>query len=247
MEKFVSIDRILEEIYASEGYAQELDWGDALMWTGKALGLINAPALYIEKTTGNSLVTPNITVEDYRGELPVDFVTIMPGGVRDAETKQVYDHSSDSFRTASAITKEEAGNIQSRLTYIIKNNYIETSVQETTLEMAYRAFMIDDNGFPMVPDNERVIEAVRSYITFKTDHKLWRLGKLSENVYRDSEKEWLWYVGSAQNALRIMSVDRAEVWSRHWTRLLPVMGAHGSSYAYLGNREDINIGFNTTL
>lgn len=247
MEKYVSLDRILEEVYASEGYAHELDWGDAVMWAGKALSLIKAPALYIEKTTGNSLITPNVEIEDYRGELPIDFVDILPGGVRDYDSKEVYEHCSDSFRSGPAMTGDEPENVGIYKTYLIKDSYIETSEITATLELAYRAFKIDDNGFPMIPDNERVIEAIRSYITVKTDHKLWRLGKLSDKVYEESKQEQLWYMASAQNALRIMSPDRREIWSRHWTRLLPVLSMHDKSYAYLGRREDLNIGFNTTI
>lgn len=241
--EFISLNKVIEEVYASEGYAHELDWGDAVMWAGKAIGLIGAPALYHEKATGNSLLTPNITVTDYRGELPVDFFEIMPAGVRDSDTKELYDHATDSFRTRPAINEEDPHHRTGRKTYIIKDSYIETSEATATLELAYKAFKVDDNGFPMIPDVERVIEAVRSYITYKTDHKLWRLNKLDRSVYEESKTEWLWYVGSAQNALRILSPDRRAVWTTHFTRLLPIINSHESSYAYLGNREDLKLGF----
>lgn len=244
-EKYVSLNHVLEEVYQNEGYAHELDWGDAVSWAGKALSLISAPILYHEKVTGNSLLTPNISIVDYRGSLPVDFVDILPGGVRDYDSKEVYEHATDSFHHSNAINKTEPENNTGRYTYIIKDNYIETSSETATLELAYRAFRVDDNGFPMIPDIERIIEAVRAFITFRIDHKLWRLNKLDERVYRDSEREWLWYIGSAQNAARIMKPERREIWTRHWTRLLPVLTSHDYSYAYLGNREELNIGSDT--
>ncbi len=101
---YVSLEPIIEEVYMNEGYAHELDWSDALTWTGNALGLMGAPSLLIEKITGNSIITPNITIVDYRGPIPMDFVEIFPGGVRDAESKQVYDEATDSFFQAPHTT-----------------------------------------------------------------------------------------------------------------------------------------------
>lgn len=243
MEKYVSLNSILEEVYKEEDYAHQLDWQDAVDWAGKALEKINAPGLYIEKVTGSSLLTPHITITDHRGELPIDFVSIMPAGIRDSSSKEIYYHSSDSFRSLPGIQDTDPYHLTGKKTYILKDNYIETSEDSATLEMAYRAFKVDDNGFPMIPDVERVREAVRTFITYKIDHRLWRKGKIPDKVYSKSEQEWLWYIGSAKNALRIMSPERREIWTRHWTRLLPVLTSHDYSYAYLGNREDLNIGF----
>jgi hypothetical protein len=210
-EQYVSINRILEEVYQNEGYAHELDWGDAISWAGKALALINAPALYNTKITGQHIVTPHVEIVDYRGTLPVDFVSILDNGVRDSTTKQIYTYSGN-------VNKEYGSP-----TYVIKNGYIEVSEETATLELAYTAFTVDEDGFPMIPDNERVIEAVRAFITFRMDHKLWRLNKLAEAIYRDSEREWLWYVGSAQNALRLMNPERRKIWTKYWTQVLPTM------------------------
>jgi hypothetical protein len=246
-EKYISVLSILEEVYQDEGYAHELDWNDAISWAGKALAKINAPGIFIEKVTGNSLLTPNVVVTDHRGTLPIDFIELLPAGVRDFDSKEVYENSSDSFHNQVVVNNEDLENDTGRLTYILKNNYIETSEKTATLELAYRAFLVDEEGFPMIPDIERVKEAVRTFITFKQDHKLWRLGKISREVYNDSEREWLFYLPSAQNAMRILSPERREIWTRHWTRLLPVISSHDYSYAFLGNREDLNLGFNNDL
>src|SRR3972149_6906264 len=101
--------------------------------------------------------------------------------------------------------------------------YIDISNETATLEIAYTAFKIDDAGFPMIPDIERVKECVRSYLTYRIDHKLWRQNKISRDVYEDSKTEHLWYIGSAQNALRIMTPERRGIWTKYWTQVLPTM------------------------
>jgi hypothetical protein len=212
-EKYVSIFRIIEEAYQNEGYAHELDWGDAVSWVGKALGLIHAPALYQTKVTGQDILTPHIVCTNYRGELPIDFVSILVNGVRDSVSKQIYVYSGN-------VDKQYGGP-----TYVIKDQHIDISEETATLELAYTAFMVDENGFPMVPDNERVIEAVRAFVTYRVDHKLWRSNKLDRAVYEESKTEWLWYVGSAQNSLRIMNPERRRQWTKIWTQVLPTLMA----------------------
>jgi hypothetical protein len=209
--KYVSVFAVLEEVLSFEGYSTELDWGDAVSWAGKCLALISAPALYVTKVTGIDLITPNVECTDYRGELPVDFVEILENGVRDSTSKEIYEYSGN-------VAKDYGGP-----TYAIRDNHIDISEETATLEIAYTAFKVDENGFPMIPDNERVIEAVRSYITYRMDHKLWRQNKIERAVYDESKTESMWYIGSAQNALRIMNPERRKVWTKYWTQVLPTM------------------------
>ncbi len=240
--KYVSIERIIEDVYRNEGYTYELDWNDAIEWAGRALKLIGAPSIYIEKVTGESLITPNIVIETYKGELPVDFVEMLAGGVRDASTKEVYTWSTDSFAIQSAQTGEAPKYGPSLKRYSLNDSNIFTDTKDTTLELAYRAIKIDDRGFPMVPDLERVIKAVTAKIVYRVDHILWRRGKIKERVYEESKTEWLWYVGSANTALRVMSVDKRDSWTKAATRLLPMIHDHSTSFASAGVREDLNIG-----
>ena len=240
--KYISIDRILESVYQDEGYTYELDWNDALNWAGRALKLIGAPSIYIDKVTGKSLITPNVEIETYRGELPVDYVEMLPGGVRDSVTKEVYTYSTDKFITQSALTGDSPHYSTSLKKYSLNDNYIFTATEDTTLELAYKAIKVDDRGFPMVPDLERVIKAITAKIVYRVDHILWRKGKIKREIYEESKTEWLWYVGSANTAIRMMSVDKRDSWTKAATRLLPMIHDHSTSFASAGVREDLNIG-----
>lgn len=239
---YVSLEPIIESVYRNEGYAHELDWGDCVSWAGEALGLMGAPSLYIEKITGNSVITPHITIGEYRGSLPVDFVEVLPGGVRDSSSKEVYEEATDAFFKAPHTTTEAPHNKTGRKVFQIKDTYIYTEDATGSIEMAYKAFKIDDRGFPMIPDLERVQQSIRTYITFRVDHRLWRKNQLERSVYEESKQEKDWYMGSAQNALKIMSPERREIFTRYWTRMIQTVSAHDYSFAYLGNREDLNIG-----
>jgi len=250
---FVSLDRILEKVYQDEGYDHEVDWGDALEWTGEALGLIGAPAVYIDKITGTHPMTPNVVVDQHKGELPIDFVNLLPGGCRNVSTTEVYRYATDTFNAAPGTPtynsttglKENTRaihTVNNDKTYSLKGGYIFVNDESVTLELAYKAFMIDDRGFPMIPENDRVIKCIQSCITYHTDHRLWRKNKISKEVYDHSEREYLWYIGSAGNALRKPHPDKTESWTKQWVRLNPVLNSHLSSYKFVGNQEDLNIG-----
>ena len=244
MENYVSVSEILEAVYRDEGYAHELDWGDAISWIGEVIGLIGANKMYVDKTTGNSLLTPNITIANFRGVLPIDFKSILPGGVRNVDSNEVAKAATDSFHTRQRITGETAEHPTNVLTCTIKDNYIDVNLESGTIELAYRAFKVDDNGFPMIPDNERVKLCVKHYITAKLDHRLWRLNKISDKVYAKSEQDKDWYIGSAQSIMKQMTPDQRAAWTTYWTRLMPVIISNDYSNAYMNVNEDLNIGYN---
>lgn len=248
---FTSLDRVIEKVFQKAGYDDEFDWGDTLEWTGEAIGLIGAPQMFIDKLTGDHPVTPNVVVESYMGELPLDFINMLPGGVRDFDTTEVYRYATDTFVAAPATSVVDSAGTKSDRTihtinpdrvYSLRGTNIFTNEESCTLELAYRAFMIDERGFPMIPDNERVIQAIVSRIILGVDYRLWRKNKISSEVYRDSEREWLWYVGSAGTAMRTSHPDKKESWTKALVRLNPVLNSHMTSFKFSGNREDLNIG-----
>ena len=52
----------------------------------------------------------------------------------------------------------------SDLTYKIQGRVIYTSIKEGTIEIAYRAIAVDDEGYPLVPDKSSFSRALELYI-----------------------------------------------------------------------------------
>ncbi len=240
--KYVSLDLIMDKVHRDNGFIDKVEFMDVAEWTGEAIKLIGAPEALEKKVTGNSLITPNIAVTGWRGELPVDFMSVMPGGVRDYDTKVVYRGSTDTFAKAPAITGEDAVNTQTDRTYTMSDNWIFPSVKEVTLEMAYYAFPIDDCGMPKVPDNVKFVNAISSYIAERIGFSQWSISKLPDKVYHKLEQERLWYMGAANSIANMRSADQMESWTKGWARLNPVINSHMTSFKYFGNQERLNIG-----
>jgi hypothetical protein len=252
---YASLNRVLEEMERDFKFLSiDVDWNDIIEWIGKFVGIIGAPSLYIDKVTGEHPLTPHITVDDYKGELPSDFVSILPGGVRDATTHEVYIVGKDSFvrsgekyaktsgETDETLRVESPKNFVDHKTYSIREGMIFSSQDECTLELAYTAFKTDDNGFPMIPDNERIIEGCKWFIAEKLAFNMWAMGRLTDKVWNEIQQKREWYMGAASQASVIMSPEDMEAFTRAWVRLNPVLHQHMYSFRYTGLREDLNIG-----
>lgn len=103
-----------------------------------------------------------------------------------------------------------SGPIYEKATYTINNDFIFTNFKEGKVFLAYKAFPVDEEGFPVVPDNRKVIEAVKAFIRMKIDFKLYRKGDITRDIYEDAKQEYAWYIGAAQNSMRIPTLDRME-------------------------------------
>jgi len=252
---YTSLHSIMEEMNQDFKFLSgDIDWQDLLTWMGKFVGLIGAPKLYHDKTTGEHPLTPHITVADHHGALPVDFVSLLDGGVRDSVTHEVYQPATDAFvqsygkaeRTASET--EVTQKVEKQISYSDLKSYrindynITLSDDEATIEIAYKAFKIDDNGYPMLPDNDRIIEGCKWFIAEKVAFNLWGSGLMLDKVWNEIQTKREWYVGSAASAAITMTPDEMETFSKAWVRLNPIVTNHQHSWRFAGVREDLNIG-----
>jgi hypothetical protein len=130
----------------------------------------------------------------------------------------------------------------SQATYKMNNNYITTSFKSGKVVIAYNAFPVDDCGYPLIPDNIKYKQAVQWYVTMKIDAKMWRVGKISDKVYHESCQNWSWYVGAAQAAGRMPSIDQLESWKNQSLRLIPITNRHSSFFERLGDVEQLRFG-----
>ena len=182
---YVKMEPVLESIYQDAGY-QTLQWDEALSWTGRVLSLLGIPNLYIKKVTnGRGGNLPPIKVENYRGELPDDFVTsiqsreynykipmyittstfddtyediykegLIPFSERESE---IYDQD-----WYEAYVPRDSNRYGLHLNYRLDSNFIVTNFKEGLVEMAYKAFPLDEDSRPLIPNDEKIIRAVRS-------------------------------------------------------------------------------------
>ena len=120
-------------------------------------------------------------------------------------------------------------------TYSLNDSYVFTSFKTGWMFLAYEGLPVNCDGFPMIPDLQRYKEAVKSFIRMKIDYILWRTGEIDDKVFKYSEQEWLFYVGSAANSMRNISKDAMNNLLNQ-IRLIPQKYSSDSFYRNLGRR-----------
>jgi hypothetical protein len=105
--------------------------------------------------------------------------------------------------------------------YKISGDVVFTNFENGALEIAYKGFPIDDNGFPMVPDDIKFIKALEWEIISNMDNTQWRLNPASPGLrarLNDSEQKRDWYVGAAKTKGVIPNISQMESLKNSWLR-----------------------------
>ena len=127
-------------------------------------------------------------------------------------------------------------NIRYKDTYIIDCDHIKTSFATGKVCVSYMAFPVDEECYPMVPDDISYREAMFWYI-YKKLVLSGTPGRNPKIGYEYAEQMWQVYCTQARNAANYPDIDRYESFMNQWVRLVPDINAHNSFFETLNDRE----------
>ena len=127
------------------------------------------------------------------------------------------------------------------LTYKIQGGYIFTSIKEGTIELSYQAILLDEEGYPLIPDNSKFTRALQAYIKKEWFTILFDSGKLQAAIYQNTQQEYAWAVGACESEFQKMSLDKAETFYNSWSTLIPRRNQHQRFYTYNGSKQNLKI------
>lgn len=129
------------------------------------------------------------------------------------------------------------------ITYTLNDNYIFTSFKDgAKVLIAGKAFPVDEDGFPLIPDNEKFKSYLTWHLLMKVFYQGWIKGKTADAVYRHAEKERDWYAGAATTAGLMPTIDKMEAWSQQYLHLIPRLREQNNFFKDLGNAEFLRLG-----
>lgn len=102
--------------------------------------------------------------------------------------------------------------------YIVNPNWIQTNVPDgENICISYKAFAVDEEGYPQIPDKVTVKQALFWYITM-----LMCLGGFQhpEINFDKAEQRWLKYCGQAEADLALLDKPQRETFRNQWVRLI---------------------------
>jgi hypothetical protein len=117
--------------------------------------------------------------------------------------------------------------------YKIQLNTIQTSFESEFIKIHYRAMPIDEEGYPLIPDNSNYKSALYWYVMMMLIGAGYR-HEVFNHQYCQQEFEL--YAGRALGQIRLPSGDEYEKLRNSWTRLVPPRYLHDDFF--VGSQDD---------
>lgn len=207
---------------------KDIPFETVIDYTIDFIRIVGTPKSFLERTQ-------EIDIKEYRGALPCDYYDINQVRIIDKDKRMgAFRYSTDSFHMSN-IKPKHGG-----LTYKIQGNCIITSIPEGKIEIAYKAMPLDDEGYPLIPDNGSYSRALELYIKLQYFTDFFDEGKISSQVLANTQQQYAWAVGQAQTDLIRPTIDQMEAISNMWNKLLPdTTKDHEHGYLHEGTKEHI--------
>ena len=232
-----NIRRILDRVMRHP-MMRDIPFETAIEYAVDFISLMGTPAIFSEKTAV-------VEVNDWRGQLPCDFesmiqVRIAPGQHSNRWCNApmpplVYRASGHSFHMSDYKALTE---ITGELTYKIQGMVIFTSTKDIDVEIAYRAFATDDEGYPLLPDNTSFLRGLENYIKLQWFTIKFDMGEISQQVFENLKQEYCWSAGDAQSEFSRLDLDHAATLFNSFKSILPRNGEHWRAFFDNGGYEN---------
>lgn len=227
MKGYISIKEVLDNLLDNP-LLQDLTLERVVHYTVDFIKKVGMPKAYIEKTE-------EIKIENYRAMLPCDFHSMIQVRIFNDNNSQVFRSATDNFHTSSNKTESYD------LTYKLQGQVIYTSIKEGTIEIAYEAIPVDNNGHPLILNNSSFREALELYITKKRYKVLYDTGKIKGDIYNNTCQDYAFVVGQAQTSLIMPSIDELQSITNMWNTLVPRVNEHSFGFINNGTQEKLRV------
>ena len=216
--KTISSKHVIAKIY------RDLDLNDPnyeldfIEWFGEALNFIGSSTQLVKKQE-------KLLIEDHKANLPTDFVHLEQ--IR-YESKQFGDNYLK-YNPANHNTKEEGQIGKQKETYQLNPDVIVTTFEHGEITIIYKALPVDDDGYPLVPDNQYFLEALFWY-AFKKMLMRGYKSKVSELSYFYADQQWKRYCTAARNKANYPDIGKYQRFADVWVGLIPAQRMFETGY-----------------
>lgn len=206
---------------------QDIPMETAIDYAVDFIRIVGMPDNFIEKTS-------TVKIVDYRGELPCDLYEILQVRLEHNNHKYYFRYSTDNFHFSKDKPK------YTDLTYKTQGTCIFTSIEKGTIEISYRALPIDENGYPLIPDDSSFAKALELYIKKEWLGIQFDLGKINPQIMQRADQEYTWAVGQCRTSLIMPTIDQMQSISNMWNSLID-RTYHNEGFANEGRQKQLRI------
>lgn len=246
--RYTSINRILDELLRHPMMA-DLTLEQAVSYTLSFIGINGLPSLYQDKVE-------EVEIKDFRGLLPCDLISI--NQVKDTQTGICLRSMTDNFPAAMSTRKEpcidpmnnikiagetkdwyipELRHYGEEPSFKTQGRVIFTSFPAGIVEVSYKSIPVDDDGFPLLIDNEVYLSALKAYIKQEVFTIKFDMGNLSASVLQNAQREYCWAAGKLNSEFMIPSVSEMQSLANMFNTMIPRVREFDTGFNHVGDRE----------
>lgn len=249
--QYTNIRRVLDDI-TEHPLLRDVTLEQAVRHTIRFINIHGYPQLYQDRMD-------IVEIKDFRGLLPCDLISIVQ--VRDLATGVCMRAMTDTF--TPGMRKHEEGhphphkdllnNVKpmheqyippaphhiEEPTFKTQGRIIFTSFPVGKVEIAYKAIPVDEDGFPLLIDNETYLGALEAYIKKQVFTVKFDTGKVAAGVLSNAQTDYAWASHLLQSEMTTPSVSEMEAMTRYLNTMIKPMRSFDNGFRNLGDREYI--------
>ena len=238
--RYTSIRRVLDSLHDHPMMA-DLTLEQAVRHTLRFIGIFGMTRFYQDKED-------IIDIHEFRGLLPCDLISITQ--VKDECSGICLRSMTDTF--TPGLMPPPLPHPTKHMPYIppmapghgeasfkTQGRVIFTSFPEGKVRIAYKAIPVDEDGFPLLIDNENYLAALEAYIKKQVFTVKFDQGKISAGILQNAQTDYAFLAGQLQSEMTIPSYSEMESITRYLTSILPSVKHFDNGFKDLGSREYI--------
>jgi hypothetical protein len=230
--QYTSIRRVLDNLM-DHPMLRDITLEQVVRYTVRFIGINGLPKMYQDKIAV-------LDVHEFRAALPCDLISIIQ--VKDNHSGICLRSMTDSF--TPGMEPKEAKERHHRdvphlheMSFKTQGRVLYTSFPEGQVEIAYKAIPLDEDGFPLLIDNENYLAALEAYIKKQVFTIKFDQGKLAAGVLQNVQQEYAWLAGQLKAEFMIPSVSEMQSLMNAYNSLIPRMSEFYRGFRDAGDRE----------
>lgn len=247
--RYTNIRRVLDNL-TEHPLLRDLTLEQAVKYAIRFISIHGYPRLYEDKIE-------DVEIHEFRGILPCDLISIIQ--VKDLKSGICLRAMTDNFAPGMRPEpphpmeshKDLLHNVHPRrdlyipptyrhmeeLSFKTQGRIIYTSFPEGVVQIAYKSIPVDEDGFPLLIDNETYLNALEDYIKMKVFTVKFDTGKISAGVLQNAQTDYAIAAKELQVEYTTPSVSEAEAISRMMTALIPRVREFDLGFKHSSDRE----------
>lgn len=246
--QYTSIKRVLDDLL-DHPLLRDLTLEQVVRHTIRFISLHGYPKLYQDKIE-------TVKIKDFRGLLPCDLISIIQvkdlnsgiclRAMTDTFTPGLRPKPNDGYQPKDLLNNVNppidtyippVKGTMEELSFKTQGRIIFTSFPEGEVEIAYKAIPVDDNGFPLLIDNETYLNALEAYIKVKVFTVKFDTGKMNAGILTNAQSEYAWASHLLQSEMTMPSMSEMESITRMLNTMIKPVTHFDNGFKNLGDRE----------